>query len=370
MPSDYSRLHRLLAIIQMISGKRGVTGRDLTREFHVDARTVRRDIQALNRTGIPCYHDRETGGYTIRRGFFMPPVEFTFEEALSLLTLVEQIPTNGQIPYLATAHRALQKIRSQLRDDIKDYIEPLDGRIQIDLARGSGDDGAADVYEKVRHAIARRRVLRCRYQANQSAQTGSAEEVFELRPYALWYCQRAFYVVGWHAGRQAIRQLKLNRFDYMERTDKPYAIPDSFSLKNFLGNAWRMVGGKEYRVVIRFEKEHAVTAAETRWHPTQDECWNEDGSVTLSFTVAGLEEVKWFVLGYGPFARAIQPDKLANDVRKLAAATAQRYEAGPRRAAMRPRSLKRGATPSAVRKPEPGYASMWPRGLGNTNTTR
>jgi len=92
----------------------------------------------------------------------MPPVEFTFDEALSLLLLVDQIPLGEQIPYLTMARRAMQKIRSQLRDDVKSDIEQVEGKIQIDLALGSGDDGSGDVYEKVRRAILSRRVLNWR----------------------------------------------------------------------------------------------------------------------------------------------------------------------------------------------------------------
>ncbi|HVV71566.1 MAG TPA: WYL domain-containing protein, partial [Verrucomicrobiae bacterium] len=191
-----------------------------------------------------------------------------------------------------------------------------------------------DVYEKVRGAIGMRRVLRCRYQASHSLQKDSDSEIFEFRPYVLWYCQRAFYAVGFHCGRRDIRQLKLSRFDYVEVTEKPFAVPDDFSMETYLGNAWRMIKGeREYRVVIRFDKEFAAAAAETRWHHTQEEAWDEDGALTLSFKVLGLEEIQWWVLGYGPHAHVLEPKNLAAKVRELARATARRYEAGPRRGA-------------------------------------
>jgi proteasome accessory factor B len=330
MEKDYSRVHRLLQLVHVINARRGVSVRDLVAEFACSERTVYRDLELLNDIGIPCVHDDASGGYVLRRGFFMPPVQLTFEEALALTILLEHVPRGGQVPYLDVARQAIHKVRSQLPEAVKREIEPLDGRVAVDLARGSGDDGARDVYERVRAAIAARRVLRCRYEAKDSSHPGTEEEVFDLRPYALWYCQRAWYVVGHHGGRDDVRQLRLNRFDYVEVTDRPYAIPDDFRLEAYLGNAWRMIrGGAEYRVVVHFDKGFAETASETRWHPSQaEEGWDADGGVTLSFRVAGLEEIVWWVLGYGPAAKVLEPPELAARVRDLAHATARRY-AGP-----------------------------------------
>jgi proteasome accessory factor B len=332
MPAEYSRLHRLFALIQLIAGKRGLSARDIAAYFEMHERTVRRDIEVLNSTGIPCYLDPATGGYVIRKGFLMPPVEFSFEEALSLLTLMEQIPSDSKIPFQTTAHRALNKLRSQFRDEIKDDIENLDGRIHIDLARGSGDDGSKDVYDKVRDAIASRRVLRCRYEANHSAHPDAAEELFDFRPYTLWYAQRSWYAVGLHCGRNEVRQLKLNRFDYVERTDKPYAIPDDFSMKSHLGNAWRMIrSDTDHNIAIRFDKGFADTVTETHWHPTQHaDDPAPDGSITLHFTVAGFDEIQYWILSYGPHAQVLHPPELITRIRNFALATAQCYPPDPR----------------------------------------
>jgi predicted DNA-binding transcriptional regulator YafY len=331
MRPDYTKIHRLLRLIFLIKGHRGITKQDLLREFHTNPKTLQRDIKTLRDLGVPILYDKERGGYLLGKGFFMPPVEFTFDEALSLLTLLQQIPADDQIPHLATARRALQKIRSHFRDQLQDDLAPLDGKIHLHLARNAGNDGSADVYEKVRLALASRRTLSCRYQANHSAHEEAETELFELRPYALWYCQRAYYVVGLHCGRNDIRQLKLARFDYMQLTPKPYAIPDDFSLTRYLGNAWRMIRGPiDHRVLIRFDKDRANTATETHWHPTQsEEAWHEDGSVTLAFTVSSFKEIKWHILAYGPHAQVLHPPELANEVQALAQATARRYTAEP-----------------------------------------
>ncbi|HEX3356641.1 MAG TPA: WYL domain-containing protein [Tepidisphaeraceae bacterium] len=322
-----SKIHRLLKLIHFISGHRGVSMRELVREFECHERTLFRDLGLLNEIGIPCVHDPESGGYVIRKGFFMPPVQLTFEEAMALSILLEHIPRDGQIPFFDTARQAIHKIRSQLSEKIKEEIAPLDGHVIVDLARSGGDDGAKDVYETVRQAIQTKRIMRCRYDAVKSAQEAAHDETFDLKPYLLWYCQRAWYVVGHRSDRNEVRMLKLNRFDFIQLTDRPYAIPDDFALREHLGHAWRMIrGDKRHRIVIRFEKGFADTASETRWHPTQKEKeLHDDGGITLSFEIDGLDEIVWWVLGYGPNATVLEPKELADQVRDLAQATARRY---------------------------------------------
>ena len=100
------------------------------------------NIDTLNASGIPCAYDKETGGYRLAPGFFMPPVEFTFEEAMAIVALLEEVGDGRQIPFLGVASRAAEKLRLQLPSSVLDAVEPIDDHIHIDLARSAGDDSA------------------------------------------------------------------------------------------------------------------------------------------------------------------------------------------------------------------------------------
>lgn len=330
----YTRVHRLLQLITAIQSRRGLRVPDLARLCEVNERTIFRDLDAINAAGIPCAFDTESQGYRVGPSFFMPSVELTIEEAMAIVALLEEAGDGTQVPFLGAASRAAEKLRSQLPRAALDSIDPVDGHLHIDLARAMGDDSALDVYNQVRDAIARRRILRCTYDPAKYADSNncdngdanSTDDAFDLKPYGLWFCQRAWYVVGHHSGRNAVRRLKLNRFTSIQITDRPFAIPDEFDLRADLGNAWRMIRGeKAYRVAIRFEPAFADAASETRWHPTQEEEWDDAGRVTLRFRVDGLDEIEWWVLGYGPGATVLEPAELAERVRELARATADRY---------------------------------------------
>jgi predicted DNA-binding transcriptional regulator YafY len=66
--------------------------------------------------------------------------------------------------------------------------------------------------------------------------------------------------------------------------------------------------------------------AETRWHPTQTITPHPDGSCLFECEVDGLDEIVWWVLGYGPHAHVLRPTALCDLVRDLINHTAQLYD--------------------------------------------
>jgi predicted DNA-binding transcriptional regulator YafY len=161
----------------------------------------------LNLAGIPCARDPDTGGYRVRAGFFMPPIELTFEEAMATVALLEHSGKTDQVPYLSAARKVAEKIRSQLPRPLLEDIEPLDGHIAIDHARSSGDESGRQVYDHVRFAITKKRMLCCTYDPANSSHDDRDSE-FQFKPYLLWFCQRAWYAVGHHGGRDEVRMLQ------------------------------------------------------------------------------------------------------------------------------------------------------------------
>ncbi len=320
---DYARLHRILRIITLIQGQRGWDVKRLAAECSVTQRSIYRDLELLEGAGIPYFYDAEHKCYQIRRDFFMPPVDLTLEEALAMVALGQHIGGSEQIPFTRAANRVVAKVRSRLPERIRRELESLDNHVAIKLAAAISPHGIDDVYERVRAAIVSRRALRCQY---DSVAKTKKDEVFLLRPYALFFQQRAWYVVGYHDGRREVRSLKLNRFTDVEDTDKSYEVPASFSLKKHLGNAWRMIrGAKSFDVKLHFDAEFAETIADTHWHDTQQVEWHDDGSITFRCKVDGLDEIVWWVLSMGPHCRVEEPKDLARRVLELAEGMVRQY---------------------------------------------
>ncbi|MDX2016981.1 MAG: HTH domain-containing protein, partial [Planctomycetota bacterium] len=110
----YSRIHRLLRILTLIQAQTGWGPARLAAECGVNERTIYRDIDELRAAGIPCDYDAKSEGYRVAAEFFLPPVQLTAEEALSLAVLCEQVADPSQIAHLASAVRALEKIQAAM----------------------------------------------------------------------------------------------------------------------------------------------------------------------------------------------------------------------------------------------------------------
>ena len=327
MPSDYSRIHRLLKILTLIQSDRTWTAERLAGACGVNVRTIYRDMKTLEGAGVPYFYDTETHGYQVRRDFFMPPVELTLNEALALCALGEHVAEKEQIPLTRAAGRAVAKVRSQLPVPLRDRVAALDEHLTIQLPPAGPHYGIEDVYETVRAGIHKGCVLRCRYESIERSKRGEgSEEEFDFEPYALLFSHRAWYVIGHHGGRGEIRCMKLNRFASLAPTHRRYRVPKSFTLDDHLGNAWRMIRGRRrYDVELVFDADFAETIADTHWHRTQEIDWGEDGACVFRCTVDGLDEIVWWILSMGPHCVVRKPAALVDRVRKLAEQTAANY---------------------------------------------
>ena len=343
MAVDYSRIHRLLKILMHIQGENGWTAKRLAVECGTTERNIYRDMKMLEGAGVPYAFDNETNGYIVRRDFFMPAVEMTLEESLALLALAERIGGDEQVPFTKAAAKAISKIRCNLSPAIQQELKQVEDHVAIRLAAINPPEGTEDVYETVRSALARRQVLGCKYDAVGG--NHSPGEVFSFKPYTLLFSQRAWYTIGHHGGRNAVRCLKLNRFNQCKLTKEPYEIPKGFTVAKHLGNAWRMIRGTQsYEVELRFDPQFAETVADTHWHKTQELFYQEDGSLIFRCTVDGLDEIVWWILSMGPHCVVNKPSELADRVRELAAGIVSKYEKPTKATSKKTATAKKSAS--------------------------
>jgi predicted DNA-binding transcriptional regulator YafY len=320
----YTRVHRLLRLITLIQGSAQLNADKLAEICGVSERNIYRDLKELEGAGVPISFDKETGGYSLRRDFFLRPVDFTLEEAMALVLIGREIGQTEQLPHAAEAGKAIDKLLATLPAAIRGMVDELLPRMSVDLAR-TANEPTGEVYTRIRQAIADKRALQCKYES-PSRRSENDAGAFRFDPYGLYFGQRAWYVVGMHHAHGEVRTLKLTRLLQCKSLDQPYFIPDDFSLNKHFGQAWRMVpSGKSYNIQIHFDAKMAETVADTHWHDSQDETWNDDGSIEMCFKVDGLEEIIWWILSYGPHCRVIEPVELVDRVRQLQKSASDQY---------------------------------------------
>ena len=143
------------------------------------------------------------------------------------------------------------------------------------------------------------------------APTSAGEKRLVLHPYRLCLVKQAWYLIARPEGADHPRTYRVARFRSLGALDSAADVPDDFDLRAYFGDAWAVYRGeRSYEVEVRFVPEASVLVTETTWHHTQQVRPHEDGSVTLSFRVDGLEEVVWWVLGWTGRAEVVKPPEL------------------------------------------------------------
>jgi proteasome accessory factor B len=114
----------------------------------------------------------------------------------------------------------------------------------------------------------------------------------------------------------------------IETLDETYAIPHGFSVERFLRNAWHLIPepGPDREVLVRFGRQVAQNVAEVTWHKTQQLEFNADGTLDFRVTVSGLNEISWWILGYGDQAEALEPPELRKIIAERANRMAKMYK--------------------------------------------
>src|SRR5690606_10235818 len=110
----------------LLQARPHLSGTELAQRLEVDIRTVRRYITMLQDMGIPveAEHGRY-GGYRLRRGFKLPPLLFTEEEALAVTLGLLAARRLGLAATAPAVEGALAKIERVLPTEVGQRIGAL-----------------------------------------------------------------------------------------------------------------------------------------------------------------------------------------------------------------------------------------------------
>ncbi len=319
--SSVGKIRRLLQILEYLqSGRRYHTG-ELSSFVGVSKRTIFRDLKVLQDSGVQLLYDEAEQGYWIPPSTFLPPTDLTVSETLSLLLLGEKLgdPQLG-VPFQGAARDAVLKLLSNIPDSLRNHLSDVLDHVQIALDPKHPLTDSQEHYGRILEAIEKRHKIRLKY----NSLLDQAQLSTLVSPYQVFFQNRSWYVIGRSSLHKEVRTFHVGRIQESTLTADAYEIPPRFTLKKYLGNAWRMIREKpEVEVVVRFQPLVAENVAEVLWHATQRVEWNADGSLLFHATVEGIREISWWILGYGDQAEVLAPASL----RELVAAHVQRMYA-------------------------------------------
>ena len=318
---NVSRIYRLLKLVTMLQSGKGYTAAELAIELEVSRRTVFRDLNMLELAHIPYYFDEQAQSYRINQHFFLPPVNLTLPEALSMLLLTGRLRTR-QLPLMSHSSRAALKLESALPASIREHVGSLLDRVNVSMSPVSRHEGLDDLFEQLAGAVREKRICRLVYLSFHEQR----QLVTFIHPLRLTFHARAWYLIAYSAQHKEARTFKLGRIRKLTVTDRTFSWPCDVKVEEHFGNAWSMIPeGKLYDVNLRFDRKVAGNVAEVQWHPSQQVSWRDDGGLDFKVRVDGLGEISWWILGYGDQVEVQTPALLRRKIAGMARSLVARY---------------------------------------------
>ena len=122
----YHPTTRVLTILELLQARGSLSGAELAERLEVDRRTVRRYITMLQDLGIPIEATRGPyGGYHLRRGFKLPPLMLTNDEALAITLSQSAGRHSGMAADILTVEGALAKIERVLPEELRARVQAV-----------------------------------------------------------------------------------------------------------------------------------------------------------------------------------------------------------------------------------------------------
>lgn len=316
-----NRVDRLVAIALQLQSRRVVRAEDIAAHFEISVRTVYRDLAALGEAGVPIVAEAGVG-YSLVKGYHLPPVMFTTEEASALSLggkLVENL-TDASLRKQMEA--ALLKIRSVLPRDRQDHLDRLERSTAV-LSRSSGPGGvprlSSETLIPIQRALAERRVLALDYLGGQRR----ALTKREVEPLGLIYYSDNWHLIAHCRLRKDVRDFRTDRIQKLQVQSEIFSGHADFSLRRYLEEQ-KSCDQPFEMAQIRFRPEAMDRVRRERYWGLIEEKPERDGIVTgvLDFS---LEWLAGWVLSFGTLAEVLAPDRLKQLVAAEAVAVAAKY---------------------------------------------
>lgn len=133
------------------------SARWLAHRFEVSARTIERDVSALQQSAVPIWAEAgRTGGYCLDKARTLPPVNPTPDEAVAMAVALQRMDGT---PFRLTAASALRKLVAAMPKDDATAAQDLAARVHL---LGPEEDPLS-VPHLIAGALSSRRVLRIVY---------------------------------------------------------------------------------------------------------------------------------------------------------------------------------------------------------------
>lgn len=215
-----------MAMLTTLQSKKFVTADFIADKYEISIRTVYRDLKALGEIGVPIGFE-EGHGYSILRGFFLPPVLLTSEEANALVLISSLSEKFADKTTKIHIENALNKIKAVLRTGDKSKADSLQSQIKI--YNPPTKEVPTDFLTEIQNAIINKTELEIEYMNNNSEQSQR-----KIEPIGLTFYSNQWHLIAWCWTRNAYRDFKVNRIIQLTNRQEPFKKQNHYDINGYI----------------------------------------------------------------------------------------------------------------------------------------
>jgi predicted DNA-binding transcriptional regulator YafY len=239
------------------------------------------------------------------------PVPFTLAELMALYFSRDLIKVFRGTAFHDALESLFQKVKTTLPPESLAYLEQVEQTLCVGIKPYKDYRKFREIINRINEAAVKRRIVDMIY---RTMSRGGEETRCRVDPYRIMFFDGTFYLVGWCHLRKEVRMFVLDRIRMLSLTEETFEAPGDFDLEAYMRSPFRVIHDRPVKVAVRFDRKVAGYIREKIWHHTQRIEPQKDGSILFSAEVAGTDEVKHWVLGWGKHAEILQPEFLREEV--------------------------------------------------------
>ena len=333
------QLSRQWQILRQIEvSKNGLTASEIAELCGVSLRTAYRDLDDLQFAGFPLYNEK---GEKVNRWKFIDsymlkvPQPFSFTELISLHLSRDLFKVFKGTAFFDSLQSLFDKILASLPPQMSVYLDQIETTFHAGITPYKDYERFGKIIDQVNKASIQCRSVEVMYKPLRSKK----ETLRKIDPYNIRLFEGTIYIIGFCHLRGDIRTFVLDRIKLLRLTDEKFEIHGDFDLDEYIKHSFKVMQDELYTVKIRITPAWARYIGEKIWHESQQTKKLSDESLEMTFQVAGLDEIKQWIMSLGPEAYVIKPEKLKNMVKADLKKALVQYE-GTRPAYLRPQARK------------------------------
>lgn len=306
---------RLVDIYTIIAQDRFPSVQHLKEKYNVSERTVHRYLEIINFIDA-IELDKERHGYKFSHTSRIKKLTPSKDELMLLLAMGETVKHLGT-PF----ENSFKKLMENLSDVAKDSTN---NKIQMsvkipDVIRTEKLD---DYMKTIADCIKERRSIDIVYKSLSTKETNERR----IDPYGLVFYEGTWILIGYCHLREEIRHFAVDRILDLEEKWHYFKPIDGFDMESHFSHSWGIYAKEDVNITVRFSPKVAeYITRKDKWHPTEKRKILPTGEVELSFTVAGVDEIKRWIYAWIPNVEVIEPEWFRKRIQEELAITSEKH---------------------------------------------